>query len=84
MDDQNQNQKWVNANKYPVDYFKFGNFVNKDNWFTMKNNFGNSNDQWTSGMQNGLFDDRVNFWRQINTIRNNYNQNYNKFMKNEL
>ena len=75
-------QKWMTTQKYPVDYFRFGNY-NKDTWFTMKNNFS-SNDMWTSGMQNGLFDTRVNFWRQINQIRNQYNQDYHKFMKYEL
>lgn len=78
----NDQTKWTNANRYPVDYFRFGNF-NKDTWFNMKNNF-NGNDQWTSGMQNGMFDDRVNFWRQVNMIRNKDNVHYNKFMRNEL
>ena len=74
--------KWTQATKYPVDYFRFGNF-NKQNWVSQKNNFG-TNEQWTCGMQNGLFDDRVNFWRQVNQIRNYHNQDYTKFMKTEL
>lgn len=81
--DDQTNYKWTSALKYPVDYFRFGNF-NKDSWFSMKNNFGNGNDQWTSGMTNGFFDERVNFWRKVNMIRNHNNQNFNKFMKNEL
>lgn len=77
------NYKWTHVNKFPVNYFRFGNF-NKDTWYTMKNNFGNGNEQWTSGMQNGFFDDRVGFWRQVNTIRHMNNKFYSKFMHYEL
>lgn len=77
-----QEYKWTFATKYPIDYFRIGNY-NKDTWFDRKDIFIGKDQQLFCGMETGFFEERVQFWRKFNMLRNQ-GTNFDHFIKIEL